>query len=124
MTQELTDARNSLREAQAADQEIRRLEAESIAAKRALEGAAQRLRQHREVASRIDTNRRLEADLAKAFPNIRARSRRPGRRSRAPRNNAPLPRARPRRSPSRSSISNGWPARWCGLRARTSWRAA
>ena len=68
MTQELTDARNSLREAQAADQEIRRLEAESIAAKRALEGAAQRLRQHREVASRIDTNRRLETDLAQSLP--------------------------------------------------------
>ena len=68
MTQELTDARDSLREAQAADQEIRRLEAESVAAKRALEGAAQRLRQHREVASRIDANRRLEADLAKSLP--------------------------------------------------------
>ena len=68
MTQVLTDARNGLREAQAADQEIRRLEAESIAAKRALEGAAQRLRQHREVASRIDTNRRLEAELAQSLP--------------------------------------------------------
>jgi uncharacterized protein YhaN len=68
MTQELTDARNSLREAQAAAQEIRRLEAESVAARRALEGAAQRLRQHREVASRIHSNRRLEADLAKRLP--------------------------------------------------------
>ena len=68
MTQELTDARDSLREAQAADQEIRRLEAESVAAKRALEGAAQRLRQHREVATRIDANRRHEADLAKTLP--------------------------------------------------------
>ena len=68
MTQELTDARNSLREAQAADQEIRRLEAESIATKRALEGTAERLRQHREVASRIDTNRRLETDLAQSLP--------------------------------------------------------
>lgn len=67
-TQELTDARNSLREAQAADQEIRRLEAESIAARRALEGAALRLRQHREVESRIDSNRRLEADLAERLP--------------------------------------------------------
>jgi hypothetical protein len=68
MTQELMDARNSLREAQAAAQEIRRLEAESVAAERALEGAAQRLRQHREVVSRIDTNRRREADLAKTLP--------------------------------------------------------
>jgi hypothetical protein len=68
MTQELADARNRLREAQAAAQEIRRLEAEGIAAKRALEAAAQRLHQHREVASRIDTHRRLEADLAKSLP--------------------------------------------------------
>ena len=68
MTQELAHARNSLREAQAADQEIRRLEAEALADKRALEGAAQRLRQHREVAGRIDTNRRFEGDLAKSFP--------------------------------------------------------
>jgi chromosome segregation ATPase len=68
MTQELTDARNSLREAEAAEQEIRRLEAESDAAKRALEGAAQRLHQHREVASRIDSSRRLEANLAKSLP--------------------------------------------------------
>jgi len=68
MTQELTDARNSFREAQAADQEIRRLEAESVAATRALEGAAQRLHQHREVASRIDANRRLETDLTKSLP--------------------------------------------------------
>jgi DNA repair exonuclease SbcCD ATPase subunit len=68
MTQELADARNSLREAQAVAQEIRRLEAENIAAKRAVEGAAQRLRQHREVASRIDGNRRLETDLARSLP--------------------------------------------------------
>ena len=68
MTQELADARNSLREAQAVAQEIRRLEAENVAAKRALEGAAQRLRQHREVASRIDGNRRLETDLARSLP--------------------------------------------------------
>lgn len=64
----LPSAANSLREAQAADQEIRRLEAENVAAKRALEGAAQRLRQHREVALRIDGDRRLEADLAKSLP--------------------------------------------------------
>lgn len=67
-TQELTDARNSLREAQAAAQEIHRLEAESVAASRALESAAQRLRQHRDVASRIDGHRRVEADLAKSLP--------------------------------------------------------
>ncbi len=68
MTRELADARNSLREAQAVAQEIRRLEAENVAARRALEGAAQRLRQHREVASRIDGNRRVETDLARSLP--------------------------------------------------------
>jgi DNA repair exonuclease SbcCD ATPase subunit len=68
MTQELAEARKSLREAQAAAQEIRRLEVECVASKRALEGAAERLRRHREVASRIDGNRRLEVDLAKNLP--------------------------------------------------------
>jgi DNA repair exonuclease SbcCD ATPase subunit len=68
MTQELSDARNSLREAQATAQEISRLEAENLAAKRALEGAAQRLHRHREIASRIDGNRCLETDLAVSLP--------------------------------------------------------
>ena len=68
MTQELVDARKSLREAQSAAQEISRLQAEELAAKRALEGAAQRLHRHREVASRIDGHRRLEADLAMSLP--------------------------------------------------------
>jgi hypothetical protein len=72
LTQELADARGSLRKAQAAAQEIRRLEAETLAAKRALEGAAQRLREHREVASRIDTHRRLEADVGKSLPEHRS----------------------------------------------------
>jgi uncharacterized protein YhaN len=68
MTQELADARNGLREAQAAAQEIGRLEAENLAAKRTLEGAAQRLHRHREVVSRIDRHRCLEADLAMRLP--------------------------------------------------------
>jgi DNA repair exonuclease SbcCD ATPase subunit len=68
MMQDLTDARKSLREAEAAGQEIRRLEAESLAAKRALENAAQRLHGHREVVRRIDDNRRLEAELARRIP--------------------------------------------------------
>jgi DNA repair exonuclease SbcCD ATPase subunit len=63
MTRELTEARNKLREAQAAHQEIRSLEAETSSARRALEGAAQRLRQLRETAQRVDRNRSLEADL-------------------------------------------------------------
>jgi hypothetical protein len=69
MVQELGDARSRLREARDAAEEIRRLEAENIAAKRAVENAAQRLRQHREVASRIDCNRRLQTDLAKSLPD-------------------------------------------------------
>jgi DNA repair exonuclease SbcCD ATPase subunit len=68
MTQELAEARKSLREAQAAAQEIRRVEAEHVAAKRTLEGVAERLRRHREIASRIDGNRGLEADLGKHLP--------------------------------------------------------
>ena len=125
MTQELTDARNSLREAQAADQEIRRLEAESVAAKRALEGAAQRLRQHREVATRIDANRRHEADLAKSLPEHLSQEQEA--RTTLARTEEQLRHRRERSQdarPSKSSISNGWPARWSGPRARTSWCAA
>ncbi|WGD53188.1 AAA family ATPase [Bradyrhizobium sp. CB1650] len=72
MTEGLTDARNKLREAQAAHQEIRSLEAETSAARRALEGAAQRLRQLREIAERVDRNRSLEADLNGSLPGILA----------------------------------------------------
>lgn len=72
MTEELTDARNKLREAQAAHQEIRSLEAETSAARRALEGAAQRLRQLREIAERVDRNRSLEAELNESLPAILA----------------------------------------------------
>jgi DNA repair exonuclease SbcCD ATPase subunit len=68
MTQALMDAQNSLREAETVQQDIRRLEAEVIVAQRALEGAAQRLRQHREVSSRIDDHRRRETDLTKSLP--------------------------------------------------------
>ncbi|MCC8936013.1 AAA family ATPase [Bradyrhizobium sp. Arg68] len=73
MIQELADVRNGLREAQAAHQEIRSLEAETLSARRALEGAAQRLRQIREIAQRIDRNRILEADLGASLPGHLAR---------------------------------------------------
>jgi hypothetical protein len=72
MTQELTDARNKLREAQVAHQEIRSLEAETLAARRALEGAAQRLGQLRETAQRLDRNRSLEAELNGSLPGLLA----------------------------------------------------
>jgi DNA repair exonuclease SbcCD ATPase subunit len=68
MTQELAGARSSLRDAQAAALEIRSLEAERLAAQRSLEAAAQRLREVREVALRIDRNRSLEADLERGLP--------------------------------------------------------
>lgn len=73
MTQELAGARSSLREAQAAALEIRSLEAESLAAQRALEAAAQRLREGREVAQRIDRNRSQEADLERSLPEFLAK---------------------------------------------------
>lgn len=73
MTQDLGDARNGLREAQVAHQEIRSLEAETSAARRALEGAAQRLRELREITQRIDRNRALEADLGASLPGHLAR---------------------------------------------------
>lgn len=72
-TEELAAARIGLREAQAAQQEIRSLEAETSAAQRALEGAAQRLRQLREVGQRIDRNRALEAELRASLPAHSAR---------------------------------------------------
>ena len=73
MTEELAGARSSLREAQAAALEIRSLEAESLAAQRALEAAAQRLRGVREVALRIDRNRSTEADLERSLPEFVAK---------------------------------------------------
>jgi hypothetical protein len=73
MTQELAGARSSLREAQAAALEIRSLEAERLAAQRSFEAAAQRLREAREVAQRIDRNRSREADLERSLPEFIAR---------------------------------------------------
>lgn len=73
MTQELAGARSSLRDAQAAALEIRSLEAERLAAQRSLEAAAQRLREVREVALRIDRNRSLEADLERKLPEFIAK---------------------------------------------------
>lgn len=73
LTQQLAGARSDLTEARAADQELRRHEAEQSAAKRALEAAALRLAQHRELTARIDANRKAEADCAKDAPELVAR---------------------------------------------------
>ncbi len=68
MQQELVEAKMSLDDALSAAKEIRRLEAEESAARRATEGAAQRLKQHRDLCARIDANRHVEATLARELP--------------------------------------------------------
>jgi AAA domain len=60
LTQQLADARGDLADARAADQEVRRCEAEEKAAKGALENAAQRLTRHLELAARLEVNRAAE----------------------------------------------------------------
>jgi hypothetical protein len=52
LPRQLAEARNTLTEARAAEQEVRRREAEATAARRAVESAGQRLAQHRELACR------------------------------------------------------------------------
>jgi len=73
LTQELVSARSDLADARAADQEIRRCEAEKTAAWRALESAAQRLAQHRELTERLDANREAEAAFASDVPQLLGR---------------------------------------------------
>lgn len=70
LTEQLIAARGDLAEARAADQEIRRCEAEKSAARGALESAAQRLTQHRELTARLDGNRGVEATLAQELPQL------------------------------------------------------
>lgn len=71
--QETAEARKSHAEVLSSLQEIRRLEAEESAAKRATEGAAQRLQQFGTLTERIDSNRSLEASLALELPQRQAR---------------------------------------------------
>jgi chromosome segregation ATPase len=73
LTQQLAGARSNLSEARAADQQIRRHDAEETAAKRTLESAAHRLAQHRELTARIDANREAESDGAQEAPALLAR---------------------------------------------------
>ncbi len=75
MAQELLRAKNSLAEARSAAQELRRFEAEESAARRALDGAAQRLGQHRALCGRIDASRQAETLLARDLAEQRARER-------------------------------------------------
>jgi hypothetical protein len=83
LTQQLVAARGDLAEARAADQEIRGCQAEKSAAHGALEGAAQRLMQHRALITRLDGNRDIEATLAKEVPQLL------GPRTRGPRCSGP-----------------------------------
>jgi AAA domain len=73
LTQQLATARSDLTEARAADQQLRRHEAEEAAAKRTLEGTAQRLAQHHELTARIDGNRQAEAACSQEAPALLVR---------------------------------------------------
>ena len=53
LAKELVEAKNSLAEARSSAQEIRRFEAEESSARRAVEGASQRLKQLRDLTARI-----------------------------------------------------------------------
>jgi DNA repair exonuclease SbcCD ATPase subunit len=70
---ELLAAKDHLAEARSAAQDIRRCEAEETSARRGLEAAAQRLKQYRDLTSRIDVNRQTEAALTKELPEQDAR---------------------------------------------------
>jgi chromosome segregation ATPase len=73
LTQQLVNARSHLAEARAADQEIRRCDAEKSAARGSRESAAQRLAQHRELIGRLDASRDAESALAKDAPQLLGR---------------------------------------------------
>ncbi|MDR3409185.1 MAG: AAA family ATPase [Methylovirgula sp.] len=72
LTQELVEAKNSLADAHSSAQEIRRFEAEESSAKRALDGASQRLRQFCDLTERIDSSRQNEAGLMNVLPEQQA----------------------------------------------------
>jgi AAA domain len=73
LAQALAEAKNSLSAARASAQEILRFEAEESGAKRAVEGASQRLKQFRDLTGRIDANRESEACLLTLLPTQQAR---------------------------------------------------
>ena len=73
ITTELAEARANLDAARLSAQEIRRLEAEETSARRAVDSAAQRLKQFREITARIDASRGTEKVLAEMLPEQQAR---------------------------------------------------
>jgi hypothetical protein len=73
LARELVEAKGSLAGARSSAQEIRRFEAEESSARRALEGAAQRLKQWRDLTGRIDASRQSEAVQTKELPDQHAR---------------------------------------------------
>lgn len=73
LAKELIEAQNSLADARSSAQEIRRFEAEESSARRALEGASQRLKQLRDLTGRIDASRKSEAAQTKGLPEQQAR---------------------------------------------------
>jgi AAA domain len=72
-TSDILAAKEAFANAQAVAQEVRRLEAEEIGAKRGLEAVAQRLKQQRDLTTRIDVNRAAESALARELPQHEAR---------------------------------------------------
>jgi len=73
LANELVEAKESLDVGRLSAQEVRRLEAEENSARRALDAAAQRLKQHRDLTGRIDASRRTEKALADGLPAQQAR---------------------------------------------------
>jgi DNA repair exonuclease SbcCD ATPase subunit len=73
LAKELVEARGSLADARSAAQEIRRFEAEESSARRALEGASQRLKQLRDLTGRIDASRQSEVAQTRGLPEQQAR---------------------------------------------------
>lgn len=73
LAKELVEAKNSLAEARSSAQEIRRFEAEESSARRAVDGASQRLKQLRDLTTRIDASRQSETTQTKNLPEQQAR---------------------------------------------------
>jgi DNA repair exonuclease SbcCD ATPase subunit len=73
LAKELVEAKGSLADARSSAQEIRRFEAEESSARRALESAAQRFKQWRDLTGRIDASRQSEAVQTKELPDQQAR---------------------------------------------------
>jgi hypothetical protein len=73
LASELVEAKESLDAARLSGQEIRRLEAEENSVRRALDAAAQRLKQYRDITARIDAGRNTEKNLTDSLPEQQAR---------------------------------------------------